>query len=68
MILFSFNRSAYAVQLLLRMDRVDLAQQRLALMKSVDDESILTQLATAWVNMRLVSFIYLFISSISISI
>eukprot|EP00602_Paraphysomonas_sp_CaronLab_P006060 CAMPEP_0185018718 /NCGR_PEP_ID=MMETSP1103-20130426/1390_1 /TAXON_ID=36769 /ORGANISM="Paraphysomonas bandaiensis, Strain Caron Lab Isolate" /LENGTH=300 /DNA_ID=CAMNT_0027548655 /DNA_START=60 /DNA_END=962 /DNA_ORIENTATION=- len=44
--------SAYAVQLLLRMDRPDLAQQRLALMKSVDEDSALTQLATAWVSMR----------------
>lgn len=51
-------RSAYAVQLLLRMDRVDLAQQRLALMKSVDEESALTQLAAAWVNMRLVCYYY----------
>jgi hypothetical protein len=36
------------------MDRVDLAQQRLALMKSVDEESALTQLAMAWVHMRAV--------------
>jgi hypothetical protein len=52
--LIPLHRSAYAIQLLLRMDRVDLAQQRLALMKSVDEESALTQLAMAWVNMRLV--------------
>jgi hypothetical protein len=37
------------------MDRVDLAQQRLALMKSIDEESVLTQLSTAWVMMRAVS-------------
>ena len=47
-------RSAYAVQLLLRLDRPDLAQQRLVLMKSVDEDSVLTQLATAWVDTRMV--------------
>lgn len=45
------------------MDRVDLAQQRLALMKSIDEESTLTQLAAAWVNMRLVSYYLTFLKS-----
>lgn len=45
------------------MDRVDLAQQRLALMRSIDEESTLTQLAAAWVNMRLVSYYLTFLKS-----
>jgi coatomer protein complex subunit epsilon len=45
--------ASYAVQLLLRLDRPDLAQQRHAIMKSADEDGTLTQLAGAALNIRL---------------
>lgn len=56
-IYFTFFRAGYAVQLLLRLDRPDLAQQRYALMKSADEDGSLTQLAGAALNLRLVSHV-----------
>eukprot|EP00603_Paraphysomonas_imperforata_P000988 CAMPEP_0114428968 /NCGR_PEP_ID=MMETSP0103-20121206/9223_1 /TAXON_ID=37642 ORGANISM="Paraphysomonas imperforata, Strain PA2" /NCGR_SAMPLE_ID=MMETSP0103 /ASSEMBLY_ACC=CAM_ASM_000201 /LENGTH=299 /DNA_ID=CAMNT_0001598249 /DNA_START=47 /DNA_END=946 /DNA_ORIENTATION=+ len=49
----SMELAGYAVQLLLRLDRPDLAQQRYALMKSADEDGSLTQLAGAALNLRL---------------
>jgi hypothetical protein len=49
------HRASFAVQLLLRLDRPDLAQQRFALMKSADEDGSLTQLAGAALHLRLVS-------------
>jgi coatomer protein complex subunit epsilon len=40
------------IQLYLKMFRLDLAQKQLKTMKSIDEDSVLTMLATAWVNMN----------------
>lgn len=45
--------AAFAVRLLLRLDRPDLAQQRYAIMKSADEDGSLTQLAGAALNLSL---------------
>ncbi len=42
------------VQLYLRMDRLDLAQAQLKSMKAADEDSTLSMLATAWVNLTIV--------------
>lgn len=40
------------VQLYLKMFRLDLAQKQLKTMKAIDEDSVLTMLASAWVNMH----------------
>jgi hypothetical protein len=47
-------RLGLTVQLLLRIDRPDLAEQRLKAMQAIDDEAALTQLSTAFVYLALV--------------
>eukprot|EP01038_Epipyxis_sp_PR26KG_P008293 gene8293-11223_t len=47
----SMEHYALIVQMSLKIDRLDLAQAKLKLMKSVDEDSPLTMLASAWINM-----------------
>lgn len=46
---------ALSTQVLLKIDRVDQAEAQVRAMSSVDDDATLTQLASAWTNMQLVS-------------
>jgi hypothetical protein len=50
------TRRAILIQLYLRMDRVDVAQKELKMMKICDEESCLTMICTAWINLALVFY------------
>ena len=49
----NLEQHALLVQMYLRVDRSDLAQKQLKVMKALDEDSTLTMLCTAWVNMTL---------------
>jgi Coatomer epsilon subunit len=47
------------VQLYIRIDRLDLAESQVKVMKHADEDSTLSMLASAWTNLSVVSLILL---------
>lgn len=44
---------ALILQTLLKMDRLDLAKKEMKTMQEIDDDAVITQLASAWLNLQL---------------
>jgi hypothetical protein len=57
---FSGCRHALNVQIFLKMHRSDYAEKQLRIMQQIDEDHTLTQLATAWLNLAVVSASSLF--------
>lgn len=55
----SLEALAFIIDILLKLDRVDLAKKKLNEMQEKDDDATLTQLVQAWVNIATVSIIKL---------
>ena len=62
---FSVFRHALNVQIFIKMHRSDYAERQLRVMQQIDEDHTLTQLANAWLNLAVVSDIFLFNNSIS---
>jgi Coatomer epsilon subunit len=53
--MYSTVRGALLIQLYIRIDRLDLAEKHLKVMKSADEDSTLSMLASAWIGLSSVS-------------
>jgi coatomer subunit epsilon len=54
-VIYMTLRGALLIQLYIRIDRLDLAEKHLKVMKSADEDSTLSMLASAWIGLSSVS-------------